>query len=261
MVSALRSLIAKEAARIDRELDFARKIQSSTLNTTFPPYPHRMEFSLYAAMHAAREVGGDFYDFFLIDDDHLACVIADVSDKGIPAALFMMRAKTQIKNGLLLNRPLGETIAAVNDRLCESNNENMFVTVFVAVLHVPTGQTRFVNAGHTPPLLRRSGEQFGWLRSAPDLALGVMTGIDYQEYEVELHAGDRLFWYTDGVTEAPDARNRLFGEERLLETLRAHKDTTLEELLAAVKNSIDLFAGEVPQFDDITMLALEYRGP
>jgi serine phosphatase RsbU (regulator of sigma subunit)/uncharacterized membrane protein len=261
MVSALRDLIAKEAVRVDRELGLARKIQSSTLNTIFPPYPQRTEFALYAAMHAAREVGGDFYDFFLIDDDHLACVIADVSDKGIPAALFMMRAKTQIKNGLLLARPLGETIAAVNDRLCESNTENMFVTVFVSVLHIPTGRARLVNAGHTPPVLCRSGAPFDWLRPAPNLALGVTTGLYYQESEVELHPGDRLFWYTDGVTEAMDARNRFFGQERLLETLRAHEDATLEELLTAVKSAIDLFAGEAPQFDDIAMLALEYRGP
>jgi serine phosphatase RsbU (regulator of sigma subunit) len=260
MVSALKEAIAKEATRIDRELGFARKIQTSTLNTVFPPYPDRPEFGLYAAMHTAREVGGDFYDFFFVDADHLVLVVADVSDKGIPAALFMMTAKTRIKSAMLLQKPLGATMAEVNARLCEGNDANMFVTVFIAVLDVRSGLLRFVNAGHNPPLLRREGGAFDWLRVEPSPAMGALEGLVYPEFSLRLSRGDRLFCYTDGVTEAADARKRFFGERRLLETLNAHADDSLEDLLLAVKQAIDLFAGKAFQYDDITMLGLDYNG-
>ncbi len=259
-VSALKDAIAAEAAKIDAELELARRIQISSLQNVFPPYPNRREFDIYAAMHTAKEVGGDFYDFFFIDDNNLVFVAADVSGKGIPAALFMMTAKTHIKNHMFLRAPLGESLAEVNNHLCEGNEAGMFVTAFIGVLDVGSGLLTYANAGHPPPLLRRAGGDFEWLRTVSGPIMGALEGLPYTEATLQLHGGDRVFCYTDGVTEATDKDERLFGEERLIKTLGAHKDESLVELLATVKTAIDAFVQDAPQFDDITLLGIDYHG-
>ncbi len=250
--------ITAEKERIGAELNVATKIQADMLPKIFPAFPGQHEFDVYAQMQPAKEVGGDFYDFFMIDNDHLAIVIADVSSKGVPAALFMVIAKTLIKNHALNQEPLNELFYKVNNQLCEGNEEGMFVTAWMGVLTVSTGSFEYINAGHNPQLLMNN-EQYDWIEANPGFVLAGMEGIPYQSATVQLKHGARIFLYTDGVTEAQNAAHELFGEDRLLESLAVHGKKPLQEMLEHVRSDIDTFAGDVEQFDDITMLVFEYK--
>lgn len=259
-VVTLKHYIAEAAARIDRELEFARSIQHSAIPTVFPPYPGHSEFDIYATMDTAKEVGGDFYDFYFVGENRLGFLIADVSGKGIPAAMFMMTAKTIIKGYAESGKPVDEVFTTANEKLCESNDAGMFVTAWMGVLDTVTGKMEFANAGHNPPLVRHAGGGFEYLRSKPCFILAGMDGIKYRKNEFTLAPGDEIYLYTDGVTEATDSENNLYGEERLLALLNSMGDLSGEEICRAVKADIDAFVGDAPQFDDITMLYLKYNG-
>ncbi|MBR2490159.1 MAG: PP2C family protein-serine/threonine phosphatase [Ruminiclostridium sp.] len=248
-----------EKQQIASELSVATHIQTSMLPCIFPPFPERTEFDIYATMNPAKEVGGDFYDFFLVDDDHLAVVIADVSGKGVPAALFMVIAKTLIKDHTQQGTEPEEVFTEVNRLLCEANEEGMFVTAWMGVLELSTGHLAYVNAGHNPPLLRRNGK-YEFLRTRSGFVLAGMDGMHYRPASLELVPGDTVYLYTDGVTEAANEEKQLYGDQRLCEVLNAHADSTPETLLKIVKDDVDAFAGDAPQFDDITMLSLRYLG-
>ena len=259
-VVTLKHYIAEAAARIDRELEFARSIQHSARPSVFPPYPGHSEFDIYATMDTAKEVGGDFYDFYFVGENRLGFLIADVSGKGIPAAMFMMTAKTIIKGYAESGKPVDEVFTTANEKLCESNDAGMFVTAWMGVLDTVTGKVEFANAGHNPPLVRHAGGGFEYLRSKPCFILAGMDGIKYRKNEFTLAPGDEIYLYTDGVTEATDSENNLYGEERLLALLNSMGDLSGEEICRAVKADIDAFVGDAPQFDDITMLYLKYNG-
>ncbi len=250
--------VTAEKERIGAELDIATHIQSSMLPCIFPAFPGRPEVDIYATMNPAKEVGGDFYDFFMVDDTHLAIVMADVSGKGVPAALFMVIGKTLIKDHTTSGRDLGEVFMEVNKLLCEGNGEEMFITAFEGVLDLETGVLNFVNAGHETPFIRRAG------RYVPEKVRAgfVLAGMETTRYRMgsmQLEEGDALFQYTDGVTEATSAQKELYGMERLEAVLNKYADATPAELLPAVKADIDAFVGDAPQFDDITMLCLEFK--
>ena len=262
--SEMRGIVSmiSELDRLDKELKLASDIQISMLPAVFPPFPDKKEFDLYASMTPAKEVGGDFYDFFLIDEDHLGLVIADVSGKGIPAALFMTVAKTLIKNQLMTGCDPATALEHVNQQLCEHNSSMMFVTVWLAVLEISTGRGRACNAGHENPGLRRSGGKFELLKYKHDLFIGVSKKAKFQIREFELHHGDSVFVYTDGVPEATGAEAKeMFGAERLTATLNEDADADPEQLIRRVHDAVDRFADNAPQFDDITMLCLKYYGP
>ena len=252
--------ITMEKERIGAELNVATQIQADMLPRIFPAFPERKEFDLYASMDPAKEVGGDFYDFFLIDDDHLAMVMADVSGKGVPAALFMVIAKTLIKNRTLLGGTPSQILRDVNNQLCEGNEAELFVTVWMAILTISTGEGMASNAGHEHPALMRKGGQFELVTYRHSPALAVMPGMKFEEHEFKLNAGDRLFVYTDGVAEATNADNELFGPERMLQSLNSNPQADTKETLKNMELSIQEFVGDAPQFDDITMLCLNYTG-
>ena len=250
----------KEQERIARELSMARDIQASALPQTFPAFPDRTEFDLFASMTPAREVGGDFYDFFLIDSDHLALVIADVSDKGVPAALFMMASKTLIRNELMAGCDPATALERVNLQLCERNPSKMFVTVWLAVLELSTGKGLACNAGHENPCIRRAGGAFELLKYRHDVFVGGLKRAKYRNRAFELHPGDCVFVYTDGVPEATNAVKAMFRAELLIDTLNRDANASPEELIHRVHEEVELFTGHAPQFDDMTMLCCEYRG-
>ena len=252
------ALVLAEKERIGAELDVATKIQSSMLPCIFPPFPERDEFEIYASMKPAEEVGGDFYDFFFIDNDTLAVVIADVSDKGVPAALFMVIAKTLIKNNAQSGLSPREVFEIVNNMLCENNDAGMFVTAFLAFLDIPSGRFTYVNAGHNPPLVRIGG-RLSWLRTKPSLMLAAMSDTVYTQHEIMLSFGDEFFMYTDGVTEAADVDFDMYGETRLFELVDGLSGLPLEKFISNIQHSIDAFAANMQQSDDITMLALRYN--
>ena len=258
-VSTLKRYIAEAAARIDKELEFAKEIQYSALPSVFPPYPNRKDFEIYAHMITAKEVGGDFYDFYMLGDSTLAFMIADVSGKGIPAAMFMMQAKTIIKDLAESGLELSEVFATANKKLCENNDAGMFVTAWMGILDLKTGLLKFVNAGHNPPLVRQADGEFVYLKARSGMVLAGMDGIKYRQNELQLTPGDQIFLYTDGVTEATDKNNQLYGEERLLETVNRNIVMDTRKLCEAVKSDVDQFVGEAPQFDDITMLSVEIQ--
>lgn len=258
-VSTLKRYIAEAAARIDKELEFAKEIQYSALPSVFPPYPNRKDFEIYAHMITAKEVGGDFYDFYMLGDSTLAFMIADVSGKGIPAAMFMMQAKTIIKDLAESGLELPEVFATANKKLCENNDAGMFVTAWMGILDLKTGRLKFVNAGHNPPLVRQADGEFAYLKARSGMVLAGMDGIKYRQNELQLTPGDQIFLYTDGVTEATDKNNQLYGEERLLETVNRNIVMDTRKLCEAVKSDVDQFVGEAPQFDDITMLSVEIQ--
>lgn len=249
----------QERERISAELDVARHIQADMLPCLFPAFPERKEFEVYAAMNPAREVGGDFYDFFMVDERHLAVVMADVSGKGVPAALFMVIGKTLLKDHTKPGVKLGRVFEEVNNLLCESNGEGLFITAFEGVLDLATGRFEFVNAGHEPPFIARKGEGYKLHKLRPGFVLAGMENIKYQEGSIQLAPGDRIFQYTDGVTEATNRKEEMYGMERLEAALCRNAEKSPEELLRAVKEDIDMFVGGAPQFDDITMLCVEYR--
>lgn len=253
------SKITAEKQRIGAELDIATRIQASMLPTIFPAFPERDEFDIYATMNPAKEVGGDFYDFFMIDDDNLAIVVADVSGKGVPAALFMVIGKTLIKDHTEPGKDLGEVFSEINDLLCESNSEDLFITAFEAVLNLKTGELRYVNAGHEMPFICKKNQDFKPYKIKAGFVLAGMEGMRYKAGSMILEPGDKLFQYTDGVTEATDSDSKLFGMERLEASLNKIKNGTPKDILESVKNDIDDFVNVALQFDDITMLCLEYK--
>lgn len=258
-VDTLKRYIAEASARIDKELEFAKNIQTSALPGTFPAYPKRKDFDIYAVMRPAKEVGGDFYDFYMTDENKLHLVIADVSGKGIPAAMFMMRAKTELKSLTEAEMPLNDVFTRGNEALCEGNEAGMFVTAWQGSVDLRSGHVEFANAGHNPPLVRRNGK-FDYLRSRAGLVLAGMDGVRYKLQDFQLEPGDEVFLYTDGVTEATDKNNQLYGEERLLATINSTEFENMEALCRYVQQDIDAFVGEAPQFDDITMVAFRYVG-
>jgi sigma-B regulation protein RsbU (phosphoserine phosphatase) len=253
--------VTAEKERIGTELYVAQQIQKGMLPSIFPPYPERKEFDLYAAMDPAKEVGGDFYDFFLVDDDHLAMVMADVSGKGVPAALFMMVSKAILKNNAMMGKSPAEIVTAANETICSNNKMQMFVTVWLGILEISTGKITAVNAGHEYPAIRRAGQGFELFRDKHGFVVGGMEGIRYKEYEIELHPGDKLFLYTDGVPEATNADQELFGTERMLAALNEAPAASPVEMLRNMRRAVDGFVKEAEQFDDLTMLGLVYRGP
>ncbi|MBR4529135.1 MAG: serine/threonine-protein phosphatase [Lachnospiraceae bacterium] len=252
--------ITAEKERISAELNVATQIQADMLPRIFPPFPDRPEFDIYATMDPAKEVGGDFYDFFLVDDDHLGIVIADVSGKGVPAALFMVIAKTLIKNRMTMGESPSEALGNVNNQLCEGNEAQLFVTVWCAVIDLATGHALEVNAGHEKPAIRRKDGSFEVITTKHSPALAVMEDMRFRQTEFDLNPGDTLYVYTDGVPEATDTKEELYGVERMLEALNADPEATPATLLKNVRESIDTFVGEADQFDDITMLGLKYFG-
>lgn len=259
-VDTLKRYIKEAEERIDAELAFAKAIQHSALPTVHPLYDNRKEFDIFASMHTAKEVGGDFYDFYFIDEDHLAFLIADVSGKGIPAAMFMMRSKTIIKSYAESGMSVEEVFTLANEKLCEGNDAGMFVTAWMGILNIRNGKILFANAGHNHPLVKHSDGTFEYLKSRAGFVLAGMEGVRYRKNELVLEPGDAIYLYTDGVTEATDLNEELYGEDRLHSILEKYKDETMEVICSEIKKDVDLFAGEAPQFDDITMLALKYNG-
>ena len=252
--------ITAEKERISTELTLATQIQGAMLPHIFPPYPDRHEFDIFAVMEPAREVGGDFYDFFLIDDDHLCLVTADVSGKGIPAALFMMISKTILQSCAMLGVPPGEILTKTNEALCSNNQVEMFVTVWIGILEISTGKLTCANAGHEYPVLKRKDGAFTLYKDKHSFAVGGMEGICYKEYELQLAPGDRLFLYTDGVPEATNAENEMFGIDNMLGALNQDADAEPETLLHNVRESVRGFVKDAEQFDDLTMLCIDYHG-
>lgn len=259
-VGALKMAIEAEAKRLDAELELAKSIQCSALPNVFPPYPDHEEFEIYAAMDTAKEVGGDFYDFFFIDPDHFAFLVADVSGKGIPAALFMMTSKTIIKNLAKTGLTPEQIVTKTNKQICKTNEQGFFVTMFLCVLELSTGKLNCVNAGHNPPLIKRSKDKFEFFKCKPNLVIGAMSGIEYVSCETQLKPDDCIFLYTDGITEALNKDKDFYGDERLMEKLNSITDTNPENILFEVKSDVVAFSNDEPQADDITMLGLKYKG-
>ena len=255
-VSTLKRYIAEAAARIDKELEYAKQIQLSALPTN---YPTGDDYRIYAQMIAAKEVGGDFYDFYKLSDTTVAFLAADVSGKGIPAAMFMMTAKTILKDLAESGMAVNDIFTKANEKLCENNESGMFVTAWMGILDLTTGQVQFANAGHNPPLLKRADGSFEYLKTRAGFVLAGMEGVRYRSGELTLYPGDRLFLYTDGVPEATNTENKLYGEDRLLAFMNQNASAVATEFLPALKANIDAFVGEAPQFDDITMLMLDYK--
>lgn len=245
--------------RMTVELSLAATIQSNMIPSTFPPYPHRRDFDIYASMDAAKEVGGDFYDFYLLDDDRFAFLVADVSGKGIPAALFMMRAKMTIKALAESGAAVHVVLSKANEKLCEENEAGMFVTTWLGIVDMKTGVLSYANAGHNPPLIRHRQGSFEYLKTRPNFILAGIEGASYHKNEIQLLPGDEIFLYTDGVTEATNHSQEMFGESRLKETINHNPEETVESRCKNVKHSIDRFVGEVEQFDDITMLSVRFH--
>ncbi len=252
--------VTAEKERIVSELNMASRIQASQLPRLFPPFPERKEFNLFAQMTPAKEVGGDFYDFYMIDNDHIAMVMADVSGKGIPAALMMMVARVLIKSSLQNGKSPEEALESVNNQLCEDNDAGFFVTVWVSVLEISTGKGIAVNAGHEHPVLRRAGEDYQLLVYRHSMPIGVMSGLTFKQHEFLLNPGDSFFVYTDGVAEATNGNEDLFGPERMLTALNREPDAQPAQILANVMYDIKQFVDGAEQFDDITMLCFRYLG-
>ena len=252
--------VTAEKERIGAELNVATQIQADMLPRIFPPFPERTEFEIFASMDPAKEVGGDFYDFFLVDENHLALVIADVSGKGVPAALFMVIAKTLIKNRAQMGDSPAKVLTDVNEQLCEGNEANLFVTVWLAILDLRTGKGMAANAGHEHPILRRKDGKYELVVYRHSLAVATMEGLRFKEHPFEMNPGDSLFVYTDGVPEATNINNELYGTDRMLEVLNRDPSQDMETLLKLTKKEMDAFVGTAPQFDDVTMLGFKFFG-
>lgn len=249
--------ITEKSARIESELNLAQNIQAHMLPSIFPAFPDDDEFDIFASMEPAKEVGGDFYDFYKLDETHLGIVIADVSGKGIPAALFMVIAKIIIKNEMHMGYDPDEVMARVNHMLCEGNEDGMFVTAWIGIFDSETGKLTYVSAGHNPPLVMQKGK-YSYLNMKPGFILAGMDGMKYHQETITLEPGDKLFLYTDGVTEATDIHDHMYGEENLLNYLNTHIDAKPKEMITGVREDVRKFAGGAEQFDDITMLMLDY---
>ena len=254
--------VTAEKERIGAELNVATKIQADMLPSIFPPFPDRNEFDIYASMDPAKEVGGDFYDFFLIDDDHLALVIADVSGKGVPAALFMVVAKTLIKNNALMGiKTPAKIFEKVNEQLLESNEESLFVTVWMGILTISTGKMICSNAGHEYPVIKRKDGDFELIDDEHGIPLATLPDMEFTDYELELLPGDVLFTYTDGVPESSNEEEELFGTDRMIKNLNDDKENVdVRDVNERISAAISAFVGKAPQFDDITMLNFNYYG-
>ena len=253
--------ITAERERIGTELSLASRIQDDMLPNVFPPFPDRKDFDIYASMDPAKEVGGDFYDFFMVDDSHLAIVIADVSDKGIPAALFMMASMLMIHQAAMNEPSPAKVLESVNNQICANNREQMFVSVWLGMLDLTTGRLTAANAGHEYPILKQPGGSFEILKDKHGFVLGGMEGLRYTEYGLTLLPDAKLFLYTDGVPEASKQDNVLFGLERTIEALHTAEDGSPREILDAVNAAVSDYVGDARQFDDLTMLCLHYVGP
>ena len=249
-----------ETARLETELSMATRIQEDMLPSIFPAFPDRKEFDIYASMNPAKEVGGDFYNYFLIDDDTLGIIMADVSGKGVPAALFMMSSDIMLKNYTLMKKSPKAALEEVNRQICENNREEMFVTVWLGVLDIKTGKLTAANAGHEKPAVKNPDGSFELYKDKHGRMVGYLDQVKYREYELTLEKGAKLFLYTDGVPEATNAENELFGTDRMLDALRSAENGTPEDVLHAVDHAIIDYVKDAPQFDDITMLCLEYKG-
>lgn len=250
-----------EKERMAHELQMASQIQLGMLPHTFPPFPDRSEFDIYAVMKPAREVGGDFYDFFLVDYDHLCIVMADVSGKGIPAALYMMVSKVMLQSFANLGESASEILSRTNETICADNRSDMFVTVWLGILEISTGRITAANAGHEYPAIRRAGGQYELYKEKHSFVVGGIEDVVYTEYELQLASGDKLFLYTDGVPEATNSENEMFGTGRMIEALNKYNDESPENLLKGVRREVRAFVDKAEQFDDLTMLCLEYKGP
>lgn len=259
-VDTLKTYIAEASARIDAELELAKNIQASALPTVSPVISRRKDFDIFASMNPAKEVGGDFYDFYITNGNTLNFLVADVSGKGIPAAMFMMRAMTELKSLTEAGQAINDVFTNGNNALCNGNDAGMFVTAWQAGIELLTGNVKYANAGHNPPVIRHGNGKFEYLKARSGFVLAGMEGFNYKMQEFRLEPGDIIYLYTDGVTEATDANNELFGEDRLLDALNSKEFDSMEELCIYVKSEVDKFVGEAPQFDDITMVALKYIG-
>ena len=253
--------ITAEEQRVTTELSLATRIQANTLPNKFPAFPDRKDFDIYASMDPAREIGGDFYDFFLIDQDHLGIVIADVSGKGIPAALFMMVTMSMIHNATAVFKDPAETLMQVNEQITKKNEEEMFVTVWLGILDLGTGHLVASNAGHEYPIIKAPGGDFEVLKDKHGFVIGGMSGIRYKDYELDLQPGAKLFLYTDGLPEATNTEKELMGMDRVVAALKECEDETPKEILDGMTEAVQEFIGDAEQFDDLTMLALVYNGP
>ena len=251
--------ITKEKEKMNAELDVAKQIQETSLPNVFPAFPEKTEFDLYASMTPAKQVGGDFYDFFLIDDDHLVMVIADVSGKGVPAALFMMVTKILINERATLGGTPAEIIEFVNNRICMHNDAEMFVTVWLGILELSTGKVVATNAGHDDPAILR-GDKFELDKQKHGLVVGAMDISKYKNIEFTLQKGDKIFLYTDGIPEATKNDKTMYGLDNMLKALNKNKDKSPREIVEGITKSIDKFIEDAPQFDDMTMLCVEYKG-
>lgn len=251
---------AKKTERISMELDLAKAIQKNMIPNLYPAFPERKEFDIYARMEPAKELGGDFYDYYMIDRDHLALIVADVSGKGIPAALFMMASKAMINDqAKSRSHDPAKILKAVNKQMAANNSTGMFVTLWMGILEISTGKLRAANAGHEPPCLRQGGE-FELLKDEHSLVLGVREDTEYESYEIRLEPGDGIFVYTDGVTEATSAEEELFGSERLVAALNQAPEAGVTQLVDSVHHAMNAFVGDASQADDFTMLALKFYG-
>ena len=250
--------ITKEREKINSELSIAKSIQMSSLPDIFPPFPDRPEFDIYASMVAAKEVGGDFYDFYFLDDNHFMFLIADVSGKGIPAALFMMTAKTLICNvAPTINDPQ-ELINTINNKIYANNKNGLFITMFAGIVDVSTGELTCINCGHNPPLLKQNGGEYKYMELDSNMVLGVVENVDFNVYKTKLNEGDVIFTYTDGVTEATDEENNMYGEDRLINCINSTEVTNIKDLTNVIKSDVNDYTGDIAQSDDLTMLIFRY---
>ncbi len=254
------ALVEAAKARMQEELNVGRDIQRSMLPRAFPAFPDRKELELYAVLEPALEIGGDLYDFFLVDDHRLCFVVGDVSGNGVPAALFMAMTKIMVKTRAMSDPSPASIVTHVNDALSAENDSCMFVTLYVGILNLRDGTLLATNAGHNPPLLKRQSGQFEWMTAQDGPMVGPMPGIAFKESTIQLSPGDELFLYTDGVTEADNRRRELFGNNRLKSVLTKSQAGSVVDRLNEVMNAVRGFAGEAPQADDITMLGLRYHG-
>ena len=252
--------VTAEKERIGAELSLATQIQAAMLPHIVPAFPDRTDFDVIGSMDPAKEVGGDFYDYFLIDDDHLGVLIADVSGKGVPAALFMMASKIILQSVAMLGGSPAEILTKTNEAICSNNEAEMFVTVWIGILELSTGKLTCSNAGHEYPVFQRSGERFTLYKDKHGFVIGGMDGVQYQEYVMQMEPGDKLFVYTDGVPEATNARQELFGTARMIEALNTCPDAAPMDVLKGVRKAVDSFVLDAEQFDDLTMLCLQYKG-
>ncbi len=253
--------ITKERERISTELDLASRIQASMLPSSFPAFPERDEFDVFASMTPAKAVGGDFYDFYMIDADHLCITMADVSGKGVPASLFMMIAMIMLRNHARAVKSPAKTITDVNNIICESNEEEMFVTVWIGVLELSTGKLTYTNAGHEYPAIRRAGGKYEIVKGRHGFIVGGMPDLIYKEETIDIEPGSSIFLYTDGVPEATAEDRSMYGTGRMIEALNSDPDASPEKVVRNIIDSVDSFVKDAEQFDDMTLMCLNYKGP